>query len=170
MEATRLRPRLLVAIGVAVALVALVIGIVVSTAPMPNPIRHGAAYVDPQIATKVPASFTGVPPHAVAPTLTQQDTRTLISEPWEFISLDGRHLEIVYLQGNGTCELPRGFAVTYSKTTVEVAALSHACGDLAIADMAVIGRAVLTLPEPLNGRDLVHAPTDQQWRRDVLTE
>ena len=170
MEATRLRPRVLVAIGVAaVALLVVVIVIVVATAPALNPVRHGASYVDPQTAIRVPPSFDGVPRDASAPTLTQQDTRTLTSESWQFISLKGKQLELLYVAGNGSCILPRGFAVTYSKTAVSVWALSKTCGDYAVADMQVVGHVVLTLPEPLYGRDLVHAPTDQRSRKDALT-
>ncbi len=171
MERARLRPRFLVAIVVAAALIiALIVGVVVSTSSGAQVVRHGAGYTDPQTEIQVPPSFAGVPIHTATASLSREDTRTLTSEPWQFIRLDGDKLELLYVAGDGAgyCVVPRGFAVTYSTTAVEVWALSETKPVYACEDSLKVGHAILTLPQPLNGRKLVHAPTDQAWRRDVL--
>jgi hypothetical protein len=160
----RLSPRALTAVVAGVViLVGVVIGEVVVSAAPPSVTRLGAAHTDPLTPSTVPPAVASSPHPTVAPTLTQKDAKTLTSEPWMFINLDGRTLELTYVAGDGHCIFPRGFAVTSSKTSVEVWALSKTGDEPICGDPYNMGHAFLTLPEPLNGRKLVHAPTDQNW-------
>lgn len=148
----------------AVAVVGIAIGeVVVTIAPPPAPTRLGAAHTDPLTPNPVPPAVANSPHPTVTPALTAKDTETLTSEPWTFINLDGRTLELSYVAGDGHCIYPRGFAVTTTKTSVQVWALSKTGTESVCGDVYNMGHTFLTLPTPLNGRKLVHAPTDQNW-------
>ena len=120
-------------------------------------------------ATNVPAWATALPAPEVKPSIPVGEARSLTSMPWRFVSLDGNKLRLVYAAGSGSCVNPRGFAVTYTRTSVKVWALSKTDtthgGCLARLE---VGAATIDLAEPLNGRDLVHPPTDPQWSDSTL--
>ena len=105
----------------------------------------------------------------VTPNLSSEDAESLTSLPWRFVSLDAQRLLLIYAAGDGSCVLPRGFAVTYTKTSVEVWALSKTDTHQAACPARLeMGMAAVRLAEPLDGRALVHAPTDSQWPDSML--
>jgi hypothetical protein len=164
MKIARLSRKALTAVIVgSVAIAGIAVAEVVAATAPPSVTRHGAAHTDPLTPSTVPPAVASSPHPTVAPKLTQRDTQTLTSEPWTFIGLDGRTLELSYVAGDGHCIFPRGFSVIISKTSVEVWALSKTGDEPICGDPYNMGHAFLTLPEPLNGRKLVHAPTDQNW-------
>lgn len=175
METIKVPPRplwrTLVILGSFIVLAAVAVAIVVSTSsPADAPRRLGPAVAEPMMGSTVPAWPADTPHSTVSPTLSQQDTQSLTSMPWKFIALtDGRDLDLLYAAGDGDCTLPEGFATTYSKTSVEVWALSKTdWSRTACADPLVRGVATVRLSEPLGGRILVHAPTDELWPRSLL--
>ena len=164
MKALRVRPRVLWAlIAGAAALVVIVVVTVIAATAASTPTRLGAAFTDPQTPGTVPEAVASSPHPTLGPTHTERDTQTLTSEPWMFVNLDGRTLELTYVAGDGHCIFPRGFAVTSTKTSVQVWALSKTGDQKICGDLYNMGHVSLILPEPLNGRKLEHAPTDQNW-------
>jgi hypothetical protein len=175
METIKVPPRSLLRtlaiLGSCIMLAAIAVAIVVATTPSANaPRRLGPAVAEPMTGTTAPAWSTDAPHPTVIPTLSQQDTRALTSMPWKFIALtDGRDLDLQYAAGDGDCTLPEGFAATYSKTSVEVWALSKTdWSRTACANPLVRGVATVRLREPLGGRTLVHAPTGELWPSSLL--
>jgi hypothetical protein len=159
-------PRSVALVGVllSVGLVTVLVAILMTHRPIAAP-RLSAPVTDQMQTTTLPVWATGQPRPTLIPSLSKQDASSLTSLPWQFIALNnGRDLEIQYVAGDGDCVLPKGFAVTYSATAVEVWALSRTeMGREACASRLVTGIATLHLAQPLGERSLVHAPTDLNW-------
>jgi hypothetical protein len=163
--------RTLVFLGSCVVLAVIAVAFAVATSLAGQPRRLGPAVVDPMATTAAPGWTTDIPHPTVTPTLTKQETRTLTSMPWKFITLTngGRDLTVVYGPVDGYCTVSKGFSVIYSKTSVEVWALGKtATSQTACAASFVRAVATVRLKEPLGDRTLIHAPTDQKWPAGIL--
>ncbi|MDQ1575423.1 MAG: hypothetical protein QOH55_573 [Microbacteriaceae bacterium] len=163
--------RTLVILGSCAVLAAIAVAIAVAMFSAGPPRRLGPAVADPMVTTAAPGWTTDIPHPTVTPTLTKQDTRTLTSMPWKFITLTngGRDLTLVYGPVDGYCTVSKGFAVAYSKTSVEVWALGKTdTSQTACAASFVRVVATVRLKEPLGDRTLIHAPTDQKWPAGIL--
>jgi hypothetical protein len=90
----------------------------------------------------------------------------LISMPWRLVDIrdGGRTLVLYYVTGDAGDVSAAGFRVTNTATSVELTAVSRdrrgSAGDASVR-FAV---GTLTLPSPLAGRALLHAPTDHGWQ------
>ncbi len=159
------------AVVVAVLLMSAVIAAaaVASNGPTPVIKPTGPSSAESLEATDLPAWATTLPAPEVKPSISVGEARSLTSMPWRFVSLDGNKLRLVYAAGSGSCVNPRGFAVTYTTTSVEVWAMSKTdtTHGGCLARLEVAG-ATVVLPEPVKGRDLVHPPTDPQWSDSTL--
>ena len=151
------------------AALAIVISAVTSTAPPAHTASPHPGFVDSMDSTLAPAWATGQTFTRASPNLSRDDAPSLTSMPWRFVSLDGKVLRVVWATGDGACVLPQGFAVTYTKTSVELWALSKTdTSQAACPARLMLGAAAVRLAQPLNGRALVHAPTDPQWPNSRL--
>lgn len=157
------------------AALAIVVSAAASTAPAapaksPNPgLVPTPGLVDSMDSTLAPAWADGLTfTHATAD-LSSDEASSLTSMPWRFVALDGKVLRVVFVAGDGACVLPRGFSVSFTKTSLELWVLSTTdSGQAACPARLERGAADVTLAEPLNGRVLIHAPTDRQWLDSML--
>ena len=152
-------------IGGTLAVVLLAAGLIAGAAIAS---RGAASAVEPNgtpsttgvASTAPPAWATAPPAPEVEPRIGAGEAASLTSKPWSLISQDGNKLRIVYAVGD-SCATAKGFAVTYTATSVTLSALSQIDATHGgCLSLLTVAAATVVLPEPLNGRALVHAAVE----------
>ncbi|WP_426515105.1 hypothetical protein ACPPVQ_10825 [Diaminobutyricibacter sp. McL0618] len=153
------------------AALAIVVSSTVSTAPPASSMSPNPSFIDRMDSTNPPAWANGLTfTHATAD-LSREEAASFTSMPWRFVALEGDVLRMVFAAGDGACVLHRGFSITSTKTLVEVRVLSVTdTSQTARPSRLELGAADVTLTEPLDGRALVHSPTDPQWPESMLAD
>jgi hypothetical protein len=106
--------------------------------------------------------------------LTGKPSGRVLSMPWRLVSISngGRTLIVYYVSGDGVRPdgvNAIGFQIIQTRRSVELIAVSRdANTGRDEAGSLAIGYGVITLTQPLNGRSLLHAPTNSGWPASLL--
>lgn len=175
MNLSSLRRSRRLALGCASFLVAWLLLIGCTTAPVP-PVSGNSPLPTASWTDSMRPDHSGwinsLPRATDAVMVSPHDAKHLVSMPWRFIGIssDKLTLDVAYLAGDNGCVKPVGFAVATSGDDIDVRAMSkQVAGAQACADLAVIRRAHVTLPAALTGHThLVHGPIDPAYRGNVF--
>lgn len=122
-----------------------------------------AAFVDPMSMSAAQA-YDGVLPHSPR-LLDRSAANSLVSMPWELVSVHGRTITIVAAGGDGSCTVPAGLRVSETSSRVTVGSYSRNAHDDAVcADLVQMRLYAVTLKRPIGSRELVHVASDSTWK------